>query len=262
MSNPTFDLQARNTPLYAARLVQRRVGDTDASLDIAITRLARQAELDAVEIDALQRFCGPALKHRVGADLGDDSDISCRFLLSGWACRIRETPWGDRQILAFLLPGDAIGLSSTPGMGGLYRVIALTRGVSVDASELRQQIRAEPHAYPGLMRASLQWERGKATRMLEHMARLGCATAAQAMAHLLLELRSRMSDVGMLHGTRFPMPLSQETLHEALGITPTQVYRVLTQLRRDQLIALNSGWVDIPDPAALAHAAGLEAWKA
>ncbi len=230
-------------------------------MDVAIRRLERLARLDEFEKEAVRSLCGPLLPHRLGADLGDDSDGSCRFLVNGWACRVRETPWGGRQILEFMLPGDAVGYSPAPGLNGMYRAIALTRGASVDASSLRQQVRSDPNAFPGLTNACQQWERGKALRMHEHTVRLGGASASQAMAHLLLELRGRMNEIGQLEGTRFPMPLSQDTLHEALGITSTQVYRVLTQLKRDGLVAIGSGWADIPNPAKLARAAGLEGWR-
>ena len=232
------------------------------AIDLAIARLERLSPLDEHEKDAVRRHCGPPVQHRLGADLGDDSDGTCRFLVSGWACRVRENPWGGRQILEFMLPGDAVGYSATPRLTGMYRVVALTRGASIDATALRQHVRGDPQAYPGLVSACQQWERAKTGRMHEHTARLGGASASQAMAHLLLEFRARMAEIGQLEGERFPMPLSQETLHEALGITSTQVYRVLTQLRRDGLISLGSGWAEIPCPATLASAAGLEAWRA
>ena len=234
----------------------------DAPVDVAVRRLNGLASVQDVDSQTVRRHTGPALSHRIGADLGDDSDVACRLMVSGWACRVRDTPWGGRQILDFVLPGDSIGLSINPPLGGLYRIVALTRGFSVNATGLRDLIRDDPMGHPALRAACLREERVRAVRILDHTARLGGVSATQAMAHLLLELRRRLAEVDLLQGDRFPMPLSQEALHEALGITVTQVYRILTQLRRDGLIRLGPGWAEIKSPEALAEFAGLDPRKA
>ncbi len=227
-------------------------------LETAFRRLDRLSPIDDGDRELVLASLGAKSDHRVGADLGDDGDVSCRLRLSGWACRISETPWGGRQILDFILPGDSIGLSLRPRLDGLYRIVVLSRAVTIDARALREQLRGNGPAYSNLRRACEQEERHTALRMVEHTSRLGGPSATQAMAHLLLELRGRLSEVGELDGERFPMPLSQENLHHALGITVTQVYRVLTQMRKDGLIVLGSGWAEICNPIALAAAAGLK----
>ena len=230
-------------------------------LDVVLRRLNTVVRLDDEERELVRDLTGPPTEHRVGADLGDDGDAGCRLLLSGWACRVSETPWGGRQVLDFVLPGDAVGLSIRPHVEGLYRVVAITRGVSVDARLLRERLRGQIDGVGGLRLACINLERAALARMISHTSRLGGASATQAMAHLLLELRSRQAQIGMLQSGRFPLPLSQECLHEALGITVTQVYRILTQLRRDGLIVLEPGWCAIPDPALLAAAGGFKQWR-
>jgi CRP-like cAMP-binding protein len=230
----------------------------DELVKLAIRRLDRHSRLDDGDEGFVRDTLDATSRHGIGADLGDDGDGACRLLLSGWACRVSTTPWGGRQILDFVLPGDFVGLSLHPRVDGLYRVISLGRSTTIDARRLRDRLRLDPAARPALQRACLQEERTTAARMVQHTGRLGGPSAAQAMAHLLLELRGRLADIGLLDGERFPMPLSQEHLHEALGITVTQVYRVLSQMRRDRLILLGPGWAEICNPSAFAAAAGLK----
>ena len=259
----TAETESHETNIDTLEAVLTRGTEAPATeIDIAVRRLHWLSPLDDLDRAAIRRHTGVVMTHRVGADLGDDGDSTSRFLLSGWACRVRDTPWGDRQILDFLLPGDPVGFSIHPSLGGLYRVVALTRGSSVDAISLRDRVRGDPDSYPSFKASCAREERLRASRMLDHTTRLGSVSATRAMVHLLLEFRRRLAEVGLLDGDRFPMPLSQESIREALGITVTQVYRILTQLRRDGLIRLGPGWAEIPDLSALAGFAGLDPRKA
>lgn len=254
--------EAPSTTLNSALGYEADISPIDiAEMGLVRRRLSFFSPLDDIDEASLRRHTGSPITHRVGADLGDDGDSTSRFLISGWACRVRDTPWGGRQILDFLLPGDQIGFSLSPHLGGLYRVVALTRGVSVDALSLRDRVRTDPETYPTFRTVCTREERARACRMLDHTTRLGSVSATQAMVHLLLELRRRLSEIDQLTGDRFPMPLSQESIRESLGITVTQVYRILTQLRKDGLIRLGQGWAEIPDPRALASFAGLDPRK-
>jgi CRP-like cAMP-binding protein len=246
---------------YGSRHGEQAGRPSQTTLDPVLRRMERTAFMGEAERHLVHALTGPAVAHRLGADLGDDGDSRCRFLVSGWACRVCDTPWGARQILDFVLPGDPIGVTLSPKLDGLYRVIAITRGATVDASALRDRMRAEADAYPQIRGACAAEDRVATARMMSHITRLGAPTATQGLVHLLLELRARMAQIGMLEDERFPMPLSQENLHEALGITVTQVYRILTQLRRDGLIRMGPGWTEIANPAALAAAAGLDGWR-
>ena len=47
------------------------------------------------------------------------------------------------------------------------------------------------------------------------------------------------------------MPLTQEQIGEALGITPVHANRVIKQLRDDNILDVSKGWVQVLDEAKL-----------
>jgi CRP-like cAMP-binding protein len=64
----------------------------------------------------------------------------------------------------------------------------------------------------------------------------------------MLELRHRLSNAGLVSGWRFPMPLTQEQLADTLGLSIVHVNRTLQQLRREKLVDLKRGWIELLDP--------------
>ncbi|MEJ8630078.1 helix-turn-helix domain-containing protein [Sphingomonas sp. I4] len=83
--------------------------------------------------------------------------------------------------------------------------------------------------------------------LLDHIVRLGCQNALQRVSHLLLELHQRLSAIGFVHAGTFPMPLTQDTLAELLGLSLVHINRIVSQLRREKLVTMRSGIVMIAD---------------
>ena len=90
----------------------------------------------------------------------------------------------------------------------------------------------------------------------DQIVRLGRMNGLERMAHLLLELRRRLSRVGLANGQSFPMPLRQEALADALGMSTVHVNRTMQQLRHKKLISCSGREVTVLDRGrliALAH---------
>jgi DNA-binding transcriptional regulator LsrR (DeoR family) len=79
------------------------------------------------------------------------------------------------------------------------------------------------------------------------------------MAHLFCELEHRMRGCGLMlaHG-EFELPLTQEELGSALGLTSVHVNRVLQSLRAEKLIAFRNRIVRIDDLGRLRAVAGFD----
>jgi CRP-like cAMP-binding protein len=183
---------------------------------------------------------------------GDRPD-HIHLIVEGWAARYKLLPDGARQITAFLLPGDFCDLHVTI-LGEMDHGIAtLTRAKVAFIPRSKMDALTDR---PGLAKA-FWW----ATLVDESVLRswivnVGRREAFEAVGHLICELYVRMRNVGLVTDNRFDLPVTQEEIADALGLTPVHVNRVLQRLRADDLISLRHGLLTIHDYARLEKAAG------
>jgi DNA-binding Lrp family transcriptional regulator len=67
------------------------------------------------------------------------------------------------------------------------------------------------------------------------------------MAHLLCEFAVRLEAEGLAKEYRYELPMTQEQLADALGLTPVHVNRTLKALEADGLITRNKRMVSFPN---------------
>lgn len=190
---------------------------------------------------------------RAGAEIVGERDPAPRprFLVLGWAARVRWLPDGRRQLINFILPGDGIGICLRPSPLALSTTIALTAVQLAEAAAVQKAaVGADPRwsALRDLIHVSAGLEE---TLLLNQIVRLGRQTAYERICHLLLETRDRLVMAGMAEGDAFPMPLTQEVLADATGLSIVHVNRTLQQLRHGRLLDLQGGRVRLLDPTAL-----------
>jgi CRP-like cAMP-binding protein len=164
---------------------------------------------------------------------GGESRKSC-FLASGWAFRQEFLADGRRQISGFLVSGDPLEPFSYLGETVSDGIVAVTPVEIVDIGRVGNGRSADLLAVIErfnviVAREHLQYYRNQ-------IIRLGCHSATQRMAHLLLELHSRLMKVGLTSDGRFEFPLTQEMLADALGLSIVHVNRVMKQLRSAGLV--------------------------
>ncbi len=234
----------------------QRARDSSRSpaIERTVRRLSALAELADAEV-ALLRQMTQGETHGFGSDMQPQGGppVSPRTLVQGFACRYRMLADGRRQIYDFLIAGDLIGFHAEGQPLGLTSIAALTQVETVLATPLRDAARLPEH--PGLSLALRRSAELEQQRLLDHVVRLGRQTAHERMAHLLLELNDRLAVVGLGDGRRFQMPLTQETLSDALGLSVVHVNRILQQLRRERLIELRAGECRLLEPDLLAQIA-------
>jgi CRP-like cAMP-binding protein len=222
------------------------------SVEPVLRRLNAYGPLDQAETALVQGLDGRLEQFKPGAELvrAGGSAARPRFLLSGWACRQRVLPDGRRQIFEFLLPGDGLGFCGPHGPAALASTVAITAVETIGADGVQEAIRNQPSSE--LAKAMAAGASEQEARLLDSLVRLGRQTAYERVAHLLLELHRRLSVVGLAYDQRFSMPLTQEVLSDALGLSVVHVNRILQQLRREHLIELRSGGAILRAPAQLA----------
>ena len=177
------------------------------------------------------------------------------IVMAGWACEQRISSEGRRQIFNFIAPGDFIDVQAAEDACD-YTIIALTPLKVLDVGQMLNRDRSS--ADPVWARITALAHKMHRQRLYDHLTRLVHKTAYERVAHMLLDLHRRLSSVGMAQGRRFTLPLTQEMLADALGITLVHVNRVLQQLRQQGLIEFSAGVVTLVRPKALALIADFE----
>ncbi len=84
--------------------------------------------------------------------------------------------------------------------------------------------------------------------LLNQLLRIGRQSAYERVAHLILELRERLAMIGFAGTDTIPVPLTQEMLADALGLSIVHLNRTLQQLRREGLIQFKSGVMRLLQP--------------
>ena len=224
----------------------RLVGE--ATAELLVQRLEGLGPLPG-SVRTFIRGLTPRLQeHAAAEELFVEGDLirTPRLVVSGWGCRMRFLPDGRRQIFKLLLPGDTIGLGERLAPLALCSVVALTPMATVEMSVLASALRSGEPEHDALVDTFALAARAEEASALDHMVRLGRLTAYERVAHLLLDLCHRLEVVG-LGDWRFNLPLNQETLGDALGLSLVHVNRTLMQLRRDRLLVLKGSAAELPD---------------
>ncbi|HEY3638367.1 MAG TPA: Crp/Fnr family transcriptional regulator [Rhizomicrobium sp.] len=227
--------------------------DTSSHADLLIRRLSHLAELSARDRALLESIAQRTEDIAAGTELIREGESlnTPRLLMTGWACRFRTLPDGRRQIFEFILPGDIYGLCMRPQAIALTTSIALTPVIVADASALGTAVTTESESHPGLCQACFATASLDEAYLLNQLMRVGRQTAFERTAHFILEIHERLSLVGLAGETVVAIPLTQEIMADALGLSVVHLNRTLQQLRRSELIEFKGGLVRLLQPEKL-----------
>jgi CRP-like cAMP-binding protein len=171
------------------------------------------------------------------------------LLIDGWMARAKDLPSGQRQLAEIHVAGDFVDLHSFTLKRLDHDVISLTpcRIAVVPHERLRDLTERFPH----LARVYWFMTNMDAAIHREWTLSLGRRTALSRMAHLFSEMNIRLGVVGLAENDSFAFPLTQIELGECLGLTSVHVNRTLQELRRMDLVELESRRLTILDLASL-----------
>jgi CRP/FNR family transcriptional regulator len=217
----------------------------------------------AVEHPDLPEFADLHRGHRTvqaGTDLIRQGEISkdVYVLVDGWAMLTILLEDGRRQIVEFCLPGAMFGFEPVADAPMPYSAQTITEATLcvLPERELMAFVGQRPEMAVALARTCGRH------RMLDfqHLVNIGRRNARERVASLLLELFIRLR----LHGANrsvaaVDLPLTQEHIGDALGLTNIHVNRVLRRLREDGIVQLRAHVLEILDPDRLAEEAGFDA---
>lgn len=213
-----------------------------------LSRLSAQFRLSQDEVCVLDELGRQTRAHGIRTEIWRGGRASRpRIMVTGWACRQRILGDGRRQIIDFVLPGDAVSDWAQPCSRADASTMALTEVVTADATALVAAATSSDRCHSGLARLLREMATVETNRLHNQIVRLGRQTAYERMVHLMLEFHSRLQAVGLASEDRFAMPLTQETLADSVGLSVVHVNRTLMQMRRDGLMHLGLGKVKIVD---------------
>ncbi len=178
-------------------------------------------------------------------DLASEGDkpTSVHLILDGFACRYKFTAEGNRQIMAYLLPGDFCDLHVFVLRQMDHTIATISPCTVVDIPH--EDIRALLHR-PTLSLALWCCALVDAAVLREWLVNVGQRRAGQRLAHVLCELLLRLRIVGLADKS-YDLPLSQKDLADTIGVSSVHLNRVLQELRRQDLISWKDDLLVIKD---------------
>ena len=223
-----------------------------------IEKLLGFGVLSAAEVHALELVTAQSQVYDARKDLIREGDQPgpVFVMLEGWAFRYKVLPNGGRQIMAFLMPGDACDLNVglLAEMDHSIQTQTQARVVKVE----RRTMDALMSDHPGVARAMYMAQLVDEGTLRAWIVSLGRRSSPERAAHLLLELYVRGVRSGIAQDDTMDLPLSQVVLADALGMTPVHINRVLQELRRSGAVELQRRVLRILDPIALTHISGFD----
>ncbi len=210
-------------------------------------------------LDEMARHKSGDREFKAGQDLFSLGQLcdSIYNLTQGWVILYNILEDGRRQILHFALPGAVLGFHPANGAMMTYSAQALTDTIvcPIPHKALLQLVNQRPEF--GLR---LAWLIARDRCLaFDRLTSIGRHSARERVAHLLLELFIRYrsqwpgSQIEEMH-----LPLTQEHIGDATGLTFVHVNRVLRDLRKDGIVEFHYRRLRILDPDKLVDVAGLD----
>jgi CRP-like cAMP-binding protein len=201
-----------------------------------IRRLSISTLLSREESQAISALPVNVRAYKTGLDLareGERPTQSC-LILEGLACRSKVVEDGRRQIFSFHIPGDV------PDLQSLYMdymdhdlvTVTASRVAFIPHASLRELMLNHPRLIGALWRETLI----DAAIFREWMVGMGQRSGIARIAHLLCEMIVRLKAIGLMEGLSIRLPITQEQIGDAIGLSPVHVSRVFKELRAKGLI--------------------------
>ena len=217
-----------------------------------LAHLLSIGDLSPEDRDAVLRVKGEvrALKRHEDVVKAGDKPTAAVVVLRGFLQRYVSRRDGSRQIHAFYIPTDAPSLESLQLEvmdNSLCAIVPSTVGI-VPHGELHEIMRGRPHLLRLIWRSSLI----QAAMFREWLMRNSRLPADAAMAHLFCEIFVRSKAAGLVEDGSCDMPVTQEMLADALGLTGVHVNRTLQTIRDTGMVEHKNGRLIVHDFPRLA----------
>jgi CRP-like cAMP-binding protein len=182
---------------------------------------------------------------------GDRPSQSC-LLLEGFVFRYKMAGDDRRQILSLHIPGEIPDLQSLYLKTLDHSQAALTnaRVGFIQHRALYDLMAKHPRLAGAFWRETLI----DAAIFREWMVGMGRRKAPGRIAHFFCEMYARLDSIGLAENWTVSLPITQEDLADALGLSGVHVNRSLMELRGENLITFDRGKLRIDNWKGLSKA--------
>jgi CRP-like cAMP-binding protein len=216
------------------------------------TRLIRRLE-GIHNLDDADRAAIRALPIKF-TELGPRQDIvregdrpsRCCIIIDGLACWNKTSGEGKRQILSFHIAGDIPDLHSLhlEQLDSTLATISLCAVGFANHEDIQRLVNERPRIASAFWRMTLI----DASIYREWVSNVGSRQAYSRIAHLLCEQVTRLNSVGLVdQNFSCSLPLTQNELGEATGLSTVHVNRSLQDLRKQALIRFEGQMLTVLD---------------
>jgi CRP/FNR family nitrogen fixation transcriptional regulator len=204
-----------------------------STLGGAVAGVSKSSPVDE-DLRALQQV-GMKIRYARNETIFNDGDeaANCYKVISGAVRLCKHMADGRRQIADFLLAGDCFGFMQF----GNYKFTAEAVGDVVLMCYPQGQVARLSGLMPNLRGRLLVLLSQRLLGMQDHLVMLGRQTAKERVASFLLHIAER-SDAE--EGLAFELPMSRQDIADYLGLTIETVCRMLSELKRERVIAIPS----------------------
>lgn len=212
-----------------------------------IRKLDRLGKLDEADKQAVANLPVRVMTIPANTHLVREGDriTECCLLLDGYAFRHKVAANGNRQIVSFHLVGDVLDLQHILLDKADHGVQTLTEATVawIPIAAMQALIEYRPMIGKALWRDTLI----DASIFREWVLNVGQRDAKSRIAHMLCEFAVRREAAGLGSPERFDLPMSQEHIADATGLTAVHVNRMLMALANDGVIERDKREVRIVD---------------
>lgn len=219
-------------------------------------RLSHYVDLTAREKEALAALEQQERSYKRGTVVRREHDDARELLIvrKGWLHSCVLLGNGSRQIMRMHFPGDILGISAVAFGESTDSIVAVTDVSLCPFDKERLAILFQNH--PRL--AALIFTLAVADRvaLADRLASIGRTSARARVGSLICEMFARLRMMNGDNNAEFPIPLTQEDIGDATGLTAVHVNRMMRGLVEDGLIERQGNIVRLLQEERLAEESG------
>lgn len=216
-----------------------------------VTKLSNYLALSNKDVDLLLKLQSEEADYpkKVTVREAGNETAELYVVKHGWLYSSTTLPDGRRQVLQLHYPGDIVGI---PDVAFDYSTVNLETITDVCLCPFRKNRLDEVFINSSRLTALL-FSFGMVDYMvlLDRIRAISRMNAEERIAHFLLEVSSRLRITNKNQSNHIDMPLTQEIIGDAVGLTNVYVSKSMRKLEDQGLIARDKRTIEIKDHNSL-----------